>query len=114
MSESRLGVSVAAMRQNSGRSPYGANAPAATTSACVTFASFKAAAARLSHVAATDGAAPNAIRNASANALLMTRHYTNSVDPVRHIHEAGGHAPRRRRCSVWDTRGIGATTTVGT
>src|SRR5580765_6955409 len=70
MSESLLGVSVAATRQNSGKSLYGfvrasprrppsggANLPDATTSARVIVAAFNAVAARLSQVAATAGVA---------------------------------------------------------
>src|SRR5262245_7760901 len=81
MSESLLGVSVTATRQNAGRSlnafpppaprrpPSGAtNFPGATTSARVTVASFKADAARLSHVAANADLTDAAIRNTASRA----------------------------------------------
>src|SRR2546426_11868035 len=82
MSESLLGVSVAATRQNAGRSAYGlalppsrlpggVNCPAPTTCADVIAASFSASFARLSHVAPHAGGAD---RDASTQtAPVITR-----------------------------------------
>src|SRR5262245_50213316 len=75
MSESAVGLSVAATRQNAGRSANGLppprppgceNAPAATASAAVIVAFGSAADARLSHVAARAAVAVN-VEQAIAN-----------------------------------------------
>src|SRR5262249_31018591 len=79
MSESALGVSVAATRQNDGRFAYGfvpppprrplsggTNVPGATTSARLIVPAFNATPARLSHVAAAARVAATADRNAAS------------------------------------------------
>src|SRR6185503_10926157 len=79
MSESLVGVSVAATRQNSGRPLYGfgpraaappggANCPAGTSWASVTLASLSAVPANASHVAAATGLADRHARNAMVQA----------------------------------------------
>src|SRR3954468_22453438 len=91
MSESVLGVSVAATRQNDGRFAYGlapppprrppsggTNVPGATTSARLIVPAFKAAPAKLSHVAADARVAATAVRN---NASAMTTFIVRSPVP---------------------------------
>src|SRR5688572_15536919 len=87
MSDSLLGVSVAATRQNAGRSANalppprpprppagGVKAPAATDCAAVTVAPVSLRAARLSHVAAEAGAA-STIRTAATAAAMTPKHF---------------------------------------
>src|SRR5262245_30549760 len=83
MSESLLGVSVAATRQNSGsvlyellpppppRATGGENCPAGTTWADVIFPSVKATAARLSHVAANAEVADRHVTAPATNAMVV-------------------------------------------
>src|SRR5262245_48166972 len=83
MSESLLGVSVAATRQNSGsalygllpppppRAPGGENCPVGTTWADVIFASFKARPARLSHVAGNAGVPNRHVTAPATNAMVV-------------------------------------------
>src|SRR4051812_36093305 len=91
MSESVLGVSVAATRQNDGRFAYGlapppprrplsggTNVPGATTSARLIVPAFKAISAKLSHVAADARVAATAVRN---NASAMTTFIVRSPVP---------------------------------
>src|SRR3954466_16315282 len=110
MSESVLGVSVAATRQNDGRFAYGlapppprrplsggTNVPAATTSARLIAPAFKATPARLSHVAADARIAAPAVRN---SASAMTTFIVRSPVPGPQW------LLRRtvlRRCGAWHT-----------